>query len=106
MRPTSVSVSSVAASAAVELPYQVSNTGLQLTFSAGTATATVQLTMDDIQNPPSVGIHWFAVTGLSAINSTDTVAFLSQQPVTAVRLNVTSFSSGPVVLRIVPGGYA
>jgi len=88
-----------------ELPYQVINTGYQLTFSGGSATASAQYTLDDIQNTASGSVHWFNITGLAAI-SADAVAWLTQSPVTAVRLNVTAFTSGPVVLRILAGGYA
>ncbi len=73
--------------------------GLQMVFS-GTATASAQATMDDL-NDSTITPTWFDITDLTGITASaqGNVFF----PVTGIRLNVTAFTSGTVRLTILQG---
>lgn len=102
MRPQTVTVSSQAASAPIPLDWrQVPfNVSLACVVPSGTLTFKVQHTFDNLLDP-TVTPTWFdhsTITGKNA--STDgNYAF----PVTAVRLNVTSYTSGFVTLTVLQG---
>lgn len=103
MRPQSIAVSSQAASNPVPLdwkrtPFAI---GFCVELSGGaTLTYTVQHTFDDINNGETA--VWFdhsSVTGKTA-NADGNYAF----PVTAIRLNVTAYTSGTATLKALQGG--
>jgi hypothetical protein len=75
------------------------NVGL-LADVTGTLTYSVEYTFDDVQAAgyvPASGV-WNAVSGMGA-QTADTTGSLSF-PVTAVRLNVTAWTSGSVTLTV------
>lgn len=77
------------------------NVGLLADVSAGgNLTYSVEYTFDDVQSnsySPASGV-WNAVSGMGA-QTADTTGSLSF-PVTAVRLNVTAWTSGSVTLTV------
>ena len=102
MRPQTRELSAVAISDPILVDYQQQDfkLALQLDFQGGTATASVQTTMDDPYADYATDFNtnatWFDVTDLAAVsaNAQGNVFF----PIRAVRLNVTAFTSGPVKL--------
>jgi hypothetical protein len=107
MRPIRVTVGSQTASATIPLdtyqdPFNVS-LGVVLSVGA-TLTYTVEHTFDDVYantfNPATA--TWFANSGLaSKTTSLDgNYAF----PVTAIRLNVTSYTSGSATMTVIQAG--
>lgn len=102
-RPTSITVSSVAASAWIPVNYKQTpfNVGLGVVLSAGASlTYTVQHTFDNIQDS-SITPTPFPNSGLTSqtANNDGNYAF----PVRAVRLNVTVHASGDATLTIIQG---
>lgn len=102
-RPVTRTVSSVAASTPIPLNHQGPNpfNVSLLADLTGSATYTVQYTLDDVFDNaynPANGV-WNTVTGMGA-QTADSVGSLSA-PVTAVRLNVTVYGSGSVVLTAI-----
>lgn len=101
MRPVVINLSAIAASGPHLPDTQQADfkLGLQLVFS-GTATASVETTMDDLHDS-TLTPTWFPVLDLSAIsaNTQGNVFF----PVTGVRLNVTALTGGDVRLTILQG---
>lgn len=100
MRPQVVSLSAVATSAPLPMdrlqaPFSV-GFGVVLT---GTATYSVEHTFDDILGGATA--TWFPHTSVAAqtTNKDGNYAF----PVTAIRLNVTAWTSGPVTLTVLQG---
>ena len=102
-RPITRTVSSQAASTPIALnnlstsPFNVS----LLADVTGGLTYTVQYTLDDVfanSYVPASGV-WTAVSGMSA-QTADTAGSLAY-PVTAVRINVSAYTSGSVVLTVV-----
>lgn len=101
MRPTSVTVSSAASSAAIPVNYHENGFGIGLGLViSGTGTYKVQHTFDNIQDS-TVTPTWFdhpVVTGKTT--STDgNYAF----PIRAVRLTCTAYTSGAGTLTIIQG---
>lgn len=107
MRPVRVKVASQVASSPIPLDVNQSpfNVGLGVTVEGGsTLTYSVQHTFDDIWAPgfdPSTA-SWFSNSGLSAKTTSldGNYAF----PVTAVRLNVTAWTSGSATMTVVQSG--
>jgi len=101
MRPQVIQLSSATTSAWVPLDYKQSpfNVGLGLTFS-GTATATVEHTFDDVFDS-SVTPTAFSHSTLNGITSKNDGNYAF--PVRAIRLNVTSWTSGTVTLTALQG---
>lgn len=107
MRPVRVTVSSQAASAPIPLDHYQGpfNVGIGVAVSAGaTLTYSVQHTFDDVNAAgfdPSTAV-WYTNSALGAKNTTldGNYAF----PVTAVRLNVTAYTSGSVTMTLVQAG--
>ena len=107
MRPIRVTVGAQTASAPIPLnnysdPF---NVGIGVALSAGASlTFTVEHTFDDVFaagfNPATA--TWFSNTGITAKTaSTDgNYAF----PVTAVRLNVTTYASGTATMTVIQSG--
>src|SRR5256885_15149449 len=107
MRPIRVTVGSAAASAPLPIDRRVppTNVTLQAIVSAGAVlTYSVQYTTDDIQAASYVAAsgNWFDVGGMSALAASAhaTLPF----PVTAVRLNVTGWTSGTCRLDVLQSG--
>lgn len=102
MRPTKVTVSSVASSAPIEVNYHEVGFGVGMGLViTGTGTYKVQHTFDDIQDS-TVTPTWFdhsVMTGLTA-NSDGNYAF----PIRAIRLTCTAYTSGSGVLTVIQGG--
>lgn len=107
MRPVRVTVSSQTASAPIPLDHYQGpfNVGIGVAVSAGaTLTYSVQHTFDDVNAAgfdPSTAV-WYTNSALGAKNTTldGNYAF----PVTAVRLNVTAYTSGSVTMTLVQAG--
>lgn len=107
MRPVVQTVSSQTASAPIPLdlyrdPF---NVGIGVSLSAGAAlTYTVEHTFDDINaatfNPATA--TWFSNTGLSAKTASADGNYLF--PITAVRLNVTSYTGGSATMTVIQAG--
>lgn len=98
-KPTSVTVSSQATSAPIPINWRANNfaVGIGCVVPSGTLTYKVQHTFDDIYDS-SVTPTWFdhaSITGKTA-SSDGNYAF----PVRAVRLNVTAYTSGSVVMTV------
>lgn len=106
MRPKQLSpITSVTTSRAVilnwrERPFNASVTGIV----SGTLTWKIQVTTDDvdISGWSAASANW--VDYPSSVNLTTTVTQKIDQPVTAVRFSVTSFTSGSLTPQIVQGG--
>ena len=107
MRPVRVTVSSQAASAPIPLDHYQGpfNVGIGVAVSAGaTLTYSVQHTFDDVWAQgfdPSTAV-WYPNASLAAKTTTldGNYAF----PVTAIRLNVTSYTSGSATMTVVQAG--
>ena len=106
MRPVRVTVSSQTASAPIPLNPLIGQfvVGLGAHVNSGTLTYQVQYTYDDVYSPTfSAGsATWFThstITGKSA--DFDGVITI---PCTAVRLNVTAWTSGSVTLTVIQSG--
>lgn len=101
MRPQVIQLSSATASAWIPLDYKQSpfNVGFGVVVS-DTATYKIQHTFDDVYDPtvtPTAFDHE-TVTGVSA-NEDGNYAY----PIRAVRLNVTSWTSGTVTATFLQG---
>lgn len=101
MKIQTVTVSSQAASAAIPVNWRQNpfSIGLGAVVPSGTLTYKVQHTFDDVLNGATP--TWFdheTITGKTA-NDDGNYAF----PITAIRLNVTAYTSGSVTLTIVQG---
>lgn len=107
MRPIRVTVGSQAASSVIPLdtykdPFNVS---IGVALSAGaTLTYSVQHTFDDVNDPafdPTTAT-WFSNSGLSAKTTSldGNYAF----PVTAIRLNVSAYTSGTAQMTVIQAG--
>jgi len=107
VRPIRVTVSSAAASNVIPLDQYISpfNIGLGVSLSAGASlTYTVQHTFDDVFSStfdPATA-NWFShATMVSKTTSFDgNYAY----PVTAIRLNVTVYTSGSATMTVVQAG--
>ena len=109
MRPIRVTVGAVAVSPAIPLDQYISpfNIGLGVSLSAGASlTYTVQHTFDDVYSPtfdPATA-NWFSNDTL--VNKTTSFTGNYAYPVTAIRLNVTVWTSGTATLTAVQAGVA
>lgn len=102
---SSVTVSSQAASAAIPVDYmQVPfNVGAVAVVAGGsTLTFNVEYTYDNVYTVAAP--TWIAPTAFSGKSATTDGAI--NQPVRAVRLNVTAFTSGSVTLTVLQGSQA
>lgn len=107
MRPITLTVSSQAASAVIPLDtYQDPfNVGIGVALSAGAnLTYTVQHTFDNVAastfNPSTATWYPHASLASKTTSSDGNYAF----PVTAIRLNVTSFTSGSATMTVIQAG--
>lgn len=107
MRPIRVTVSSAAASNVIPLDQYISpfNLGLGVSLSAGASlTYTVQHTFDDVFSPtfdPATA-NWFSHATM--VNKTTSFDGNYAYPVTAIRLNVTVYTSGSATMTVVQAG--
>lgn len=107
MRPVRVTVGSQAASNVIPLdtyqdPFNVS---IGVVLSAGASlTYSVQHTFDDVfaDNFDPATATWFTNAGLSA--KTTSLDGNYTMPVTAIRLNVTTYSSGNATMTVIQAG--
>lgn len=107
MRPITVTVSSQAASAVIPLdtyqdPFNVS---IGVVLSAGASlTYSVQHTFDNVfaSNFDPLTATWFNNSGLTA--KTTSLDGNYNMPVTAIRLNVTTHSSGSATMTVIQAG--
>jgi hypothetical protein len=107
MRPIRVTVSSATVSAPIPLDtYQDPlNVSIGVVLSAGASlTYSVQHTFDDVfaKNFDPSTATWFNNSGLTA--KTTSLDGNYNMPVTAVRLNVTSFTSGTATMTVIQAG--
>lgn len=106
MRPVRVTVSSAAASAPIPLNPLIGqfNVGLGATVNSGTLTYQVQYTYDDVFSPSFVASSatWF--THSTITGKTANFDGVITTPCTAVRLNVTAYTSGSVTLTVIQSG--
>jgi hypothetical protein len=107
MRPIRVTVGSQTASSVIPLDQYISpfNLGLGASLSVGAdLTYTVQHTFDDVWSAsfsPSTA-NWFSHATM--VNKTTSFDGNYAYPVTAIRLNVTAYTSGSVTLTVVQAG--
>lgn len=102
MRPQKITVSAVAASNWIPVDYKQSpmNVGVACVVVSGTATYTVEYTFDDIFDPTVTPVA-FALTAITA-QTTSKEATINQ-PIMAVRLNVTAGTSPVVAMTLLQG---
>lgn len=107
MRPIRVTVSSATVSNVIPLDQYISpfNLGLGVSLSAGASlTYTVQHTFDDVFSPtfdPATA-NWFSHATM--VNKTTSFDGNYAYPVTAIRLNVTVYTSGSATMTVVQAG--
>lgn len=99
-RPTSVTVSSATSSAAIPINWRAGNFGIGIgcVVPSGTLTYKVQHTFDNIFDPAVTPV-WFdhaSITGKTT-NFDGNYAY----PVTAIRLTVTAYTSGSVIMTVI-----
>lgn len=107
MRPVRVSLGAVAVSAPIPLDNYSTpfNVGIGCDLSAGgAATYTVEYTFDDVFAAAFVpaSAAWFSLTGITA-QTTDKDGAITA-PCTAVRLNMTAWTSGTVTMTVIQAG--
>ena len=107
MRPIRVSVGSQTTSAPIPMDtYQNPfNVGVSVNLSAGASlTYTVQHTFDDINAPgfSAATATWFPHATLAAKTASSDGNYA--YPVTAIRLNVTAFTSGTATMNVIQAG--
>lgn len=102
MRPTSVTVSSATSSAWIPVDYTQNNFNVGIFISmTGTATWSVQVTSDNIFDPTVTPVAIAALSPLDT-NTTNEIGSITT-PVRAIRLNVSAWTSGDVVMTVVQG---
>jgi len=107
MRPVRLTVSSQAASAICPMDQYISpfNVGLSVNLSSGaTLTYTVQHTFDDVFSPTfdASTAKWFDHSSLAAKTASSDGNYA--YPVSAIRLNVSAYTSGTATLNILQAG--
>jgi hypothetical protein len=107
MRPIRVSVGSATTSAVIPMDQYISpfNVGLSVNLTAGASlTYTVEHTFDDVfaSNFSAATAKWYPHATLAAktASADGNYAF----PVTAIRLNVTPYTSGTATMNLVQAG--
>lgn len=101
MKLQQVTLSSVTTSNPIPLDREANpfSVGLRLVVS-GTNTSSIEVTFDNIFTP-GITPTWLGLTGLTGLTATTNgnIAF----NVTAVRLNMTAFTSGSATLQVIQG---
>jgi hypothetical protein len=107
MRPIRLTVGSAAASQVIPMDQYISpfNVGLSVNLSAGAnLTYTVEHTFDDVFAPtfdPSTA-KWYSHATLASQTASGTGNYA--YPVSAIRLNVTPYTSGTATLNVLQAG--
>lgn len=104
MRPqTTSAITSVAASSPIVVDSRGSQSRLGIQVTAGVGTYTVQMTADDVFANGYVAAsgNWFSVPTAGLVAATTSQMLEVTCPCTAVRLNVTAYTSGSFVMRVV-----
>ena len=101
MRPQQLTLTATGTSAWVPLDFkQVPfNLGLQVVKNSGTATFTVEYTMDDVWDSTVTPTAFASAISGSTANTTNNIAF----PVRAVRLNITAGTTPNVTFTVLQG---
>lgn len=101
MRPQQVTLSSVTTSAPIPLDREANpfSVGLKLVVT-GTNTSSIEVTLDNVFDS-TITPTWTGLTSLTGLTATTNgnIAF----NVTAVRLNMTAFTSGSATLQVLQG---
>ena len=102
MRPKKITVSAVAASAWLPVDYKQDpmNLSVGCVVVSGTATYSVEYTFDDVFDPAVTPVAFALSTINAATTSKDGVI---NQPVRAIRLNVTAGTSPVVSMTMIQG---
>ena len=102
MRPKKITVSSVAASAWLPVDYKQDpmNLAVGCVVVSGTATYSVEYTYDDVFDSTVTPVAFALSTITAATTSKDGVI---NQPVRAIRLNVTAGASPVVTMTMIQG---
>ena len=103
MRPLVVTVGSQTQSAPLVVNWRERDFSLGIHVSAGSGTYSVETTNDDPENFTSAANYnsaatWDAHPDFAALTASDSAGI--QFPVRAVRLNVTTYSSGSFVMTV------
>lgn len=96
-------IGAIAASAPLVVDSRGNQNRLGIMVTSGTATYTVQMTADDVFAPgynPASG-NWFSVPAAALVAATTSQMAEVTCPCTALRLNVTAWTSGAVVMRVI-----
>lgn len=106
--PTQATVSRTATGTSAAIPVSYHNTnsspiGLVLDFTtvAAVGTASVEFTHDDLNTIAAGSAVWLPLTSMTGKTATTQVA--EPNPMKAVRLNVTAYTSGTITLRVLQG---
>jgi hypothetical protein len=75
------------------------NLGLAIVVPSGTNTSAVQYTLDDIYDPAVTPVWFTAAAPLTGVTASTAASFTI--PCTAVRLNMTAWTSGSAYLLVV-----
>ncbi len=104
MRPvTSNTITSVAASNPIVVDYRGNQSRIGVQVTIGVGTYTVQMTNDDVFADGYVAAsgNWFSVPAASLVAATTAQMAEVTCPCTALRLNVTAYTSGNFIMRVV-----
>jgi len=102
-----VTLSSVGTSRAVNLDWMNGAPTAVLVLGASTGTtATIQMTLDDIQQTASSLVTWISDPNFTAATSNTSVAYTYTQPLAAIRLNSSAASgSSPLTMKVTQGSF-
>lgn len=105
---TQTSVSKTATGTSAAIPVNPHGSGsspcslvLDFTTVAAVGTASVEFTHDDLVTIGAGNAVWLPLTALSAKTTTTQVS--ETNPMRAVRLNVSAYTSGTITLRVLQG---
>ena len=102
MRPSVVTLSAVGVSPAIPVSWKVNAQVACAVVISGAATAKIQATFDNVQDPLVTNVTWFdhpTATGTASFYGT----YL--HPIQAVRLNATAYTSGTVTMTVLSASY-
>ena|SRR5215469_1907272 len=107
MANVTVAQSSIGTSRGINLDWQNSApiTAAVTGSSSGTFTYSIQYCLDDLVQTPAANVTWVSDPNASNLTANSSVAFLYQQPLAGIRLNVTALSSAVVVLKCNQGAW-
>lgn len=99
MRPISKSYTSTGAKEWIPLDHYQTPFSVSYHVDVGTATYTVEATLDDVQDADVTPVAYT----ITSSTSSDTVAALTA-PVRAIRVNIAAYTSGGVAFKIIQAG--